>query len=232
MESPATENGLGSHVSCIQDFAGASAQFNVDFARYLSVSDDLFILGYPKGIIDETLQPLWKRATVATAPHLGWERQKKFLVDCASRDGMSGAPVITYSKSGKLQVGGTTYVGHGPATLLHGIYVNRIGGEAAFEAQIGTVWKSEVIDEIIDAAVQAPHSSAVEASNVEIRDLIRMEWPCDGEHDFADAVVNKGQPSGYFSFELSKTLNGRAAFEHVDALVMEEAVARSTASSK
>lgn len=37
-----SQGGLGSSIACIQDFAGASAQFDVDFARYLTVSDDLF----------------------------------------------------------------------------------------------------------------------------------------------------------------------------------------------
>lgn len=53
----------------------------------LYVSDDIFIIGYPKGITDYTMQPIWKRATIATAPHLGWEQQEQFLVDCGVKTG-------------------------------------------------------------------------------------------------------------------------------------------------
>lgn len=223
--------GLGSDIHCIQDFAGAAAQFRVDFAKDLAVSDDLFIVGYPKGITDQYVQPLWKRATVATIPHLGWDGQRKFLVDCASREGMSGAPVLTYNKTGKMQVGGMTYAGSGSATLLHGIYVSRVGGGRQFEAQIGTVWKREVIDEIIDGGIYGEPSEKVEASNTEIRDLVRARWPGEEASDFAGGVAAGSRPSIYFSHQLAELLNGRAGLHHIDALVQEEAKDRAAATN-
>lgn len=113
-----------------------------------------------------------------------------------------------------------------PATLLHGIYVGRQAGAAEFEAQIGTVWKREVIDEVIDAALPAPRSNEIEASNVEIREHIRASWPARDEFDFADAVVNLGRPTGYFSHQLAERLNGRASFKAIDKMVKEEAELR------
>lgn len=230
LRAPPSDGGLGTDIHCIQDFAGAAAQFSIDFAKLLSVSDDLFIVGYPKGITDRHVQPLWKRATVATLPQLGWDGQRKFLVDCASREGMSGAPVLTYNKTGQMQVGGATYMGSGPATLLHGIYVSRVGGGLEFEAQIGTVWKREVIDEIIDGGVHGEPADNVEATNTEIRDLIRARWPSEKAGDFAGGMTAGTRPSIYFSHELAEVLNGRAGIDHIDALVREEAKDRAAMS--
>lgn len=213
--------GLGGQIECIQDFAGASAQFNVDFANHLSVTDDVFVVGYPKGLTDQTLQPIWKRATVATEPRLGWQGQRKFLVDCASRQGLSGAPVLSYNKTGRMQVGGMTYVGSGPAIMLHGVYVSRLGGGREFEAQIGTVWSRSVIDEIIEAEVRGPLSDDQEVTNIELREFVRERWPAAEGDDYADAIINGQRPSGYFSYNLAKQLKGRAGFDRIDAMVRE-----------
>lgn len=141
MKSRADDPALSFDIECIQDFEKAFANIKVDFAAQLAASDDLYILGYPKGIIDYTGQPIWKRATVATSPYLGWDKQKKFLVDCASREGMSGAPAIFYKRSGSVQIGNSTYMGLGPVAFFHGVYTSRLGKTTEFEAQIGTVWQ-------------------------------------------------------------------------------------------
>ena len=212
---------MGGRIEAIQDFAGASAQFDVNFEDKLGLTDDVFIVGYPKGLTDQTLQPIWKRATVATDPRIGWQGQRKFLVDCASREGLSGAPALSYNKTGRMQVGGMTYIGSGPATMLHGIYVSRLGGGKEFEAQIGTVWSHAVIEEIIKAATAGAPSDDQEISNVELREFIRSQWPVSEDDDFADAIINGGRPSGYFSYALARELNGRAGWDRIDAMVRE-----------
>lgn len=221
---PADGIGVGSAISCIQDFVGSSEAFDVNFDEQLTVSEDLFILGYPKGIIDWTFQPLWKRATVATVPQMGWERQKKFLVDCASREGMSGAPVINFSRNGQFQVGGTTFLGGEPSTVFHGIYVGRVGATVEFEAQIGTVWRRAIIDEIIDSGTSAPHSTELEASPQEIREFVQAHWPTSD--DYADAVMNGGRPTSWMSYDLAQKMNGRASFNDIEKMVREEAQRR------
>jgi len=200
--------GLGSDINCIQDFEQSASELNIDFENNLTVSDDLFILGYPKGIIDVSGQPLWKRATVASAPHLGWNRQKQFLVDCASREGMSGAPAIFHSKAGAVRVGGSVHVGVQIVTFLAGIYVGRVGQVSNFEAQIGTIWQRSVIDEIIEKAVIAPHSSQVEAMPEEIHSVIENKWPA--EDDYASKILVEGHFINYYIHDVMKTLNGRA----------------------
>ncbi|MEI3800383.1 MULTISPECIES: trypsin-like peptidase domain-containing protein [unclassified Chitinophaga] len=110
--------------------------------------DDVFILGYPI-LLDETLDlPIWKRGSVATEPGQNLGGMPKFLVDTATRPGMSGSPVILHRKTFDIDKETESI------TLIQekfiGIYSGRIGGNDEFQAQLGIVWKSSVIEEIID----------------------------------------------------------------------------------
>ncbi len=58
------QSALSFDVRCIQDFA---VGLNASSAPFLlAVADEIYVLGYPKGITDQTGQPIWKRASVAT----------------------------------------------------------------------------------------------------------------------------------------------------------------------
>lgn len=209
----------GFDIECIQDFEQGASKLHFDFINSLTVSDDLFVVGYPKGVTDGYGQPIWKRATVASAPHLGWNGQKKFLVDCASREGMSGAPTVLYNKSGFLQAGGTTYVGASPVAIFHGIYVGRVGRVSEFEAQIGTIWQRSVVDEIIESGVFGPHSSEIIATQDEVLSAIQHSWPAT--ENYAAMILGSGDYSYYFTDTVMKSLNGRANPEDVRAQVLE-----------
>src|SRR5271166_2903969 len=66
----------------------------------LSVGLDAFILGYPFGMSVSEL-PIWKRASIASEPLiLPTDGKPYFYVDTASREGMSGSPVILRSWGG------------------------------------------------------------------------------------------------------------------------------------
>jgi hypothetical protein len=219
MQQQSSGIGLSSDIECIQDFEQTIPGVDADLSEHLAVSDDLFILGYPKGITDMYGQPIWKRATVATSPHLGWERQRKFLVDCASREGMSGAPAVYYNKSGKLQVGGMTYVGTGSVTILHGIYTGRMGRVSEFEAQIGTVWQRILIDEIIEKGIPAPLAVHIVASPDEVRAAIQREWPAT--ENYAAMILEPGFVKSIFTSHVMEKLAGRADPEYVSQEVLE-----------
>lgn len=216
--------GLSMDIECIQDFLGAATDIGgVDLSSILAVSDEVFILGYPKGITDMYGQPIWKRATVATSPHLGWQRQKQFLVDCASREGMSGAPVIFYSKGGSLQIGSTTFRGLGPVTIFHGVYASRMGHVSHFEAQIGTVWQKVLVDEIIDNGIHAPLPEEIEASPDEVRAAIHESWPASD--NYAKVVLGEGFTINFLMQEVMQKLKGRSSPDYVSNEIKE--IARS-----
>lgn len=113
----------------------------------ISVSDDVFILGYPKGITGGGSFPIWKRASIATEPGLDLNSLPYMLVDTATRKGMSGAPVIAKRSGGYSEEGGGMIIGTDGSKFI-GVYSGRLGvGE--MQAQLGVVWKVSAIDEII-----------------------------------------------------------------------------------
>lgn len=115
------------------------------------VTQDVYVIGYPLGIISGLPVPIWKRATIASEPLVDPEGLPKVLVDTATRKGMSGSVAITQT----FQVGPYPKKdGSNSNTLMAitreilGVYSGRIGA-SAIEAQLGIVWKTHVIDEII-----------------------------------------------------------------------------------
>lgn len=202
-------NGLETNIVHIQDCEFKAYDIG-DYAESLYVSDDIFIIGYPKGITDFSVQPLWKRATIATSPHLGWEQQEQFLVDCASKEGMSGAPAIYYNRDGKINTGSIYYKGSAPISILHGIYVGRIGSTSEFDAQIGKVWKRKVIDEIIDHKTPDFLPDEFILIEADINRIIQEEWPAEND-DYESMLLDENASyKYYFLNSVMKKINGRA----------------------
>jgi len=116
----------------------------------LRVSDDVFVLGYPLGLTGSHGMPLWKRASVASEPGTS---APHFLVDTATRSGMSGSPVVQryrgYYKYDTTSAtpGSNDWLGEGDSFV--GVYSGRLGA-SQIEAQLGIVWKEHLIKEIID----------------------------------------------------------------------------------
>lgn len=108
---------------------------------------DVFILGYPYGITNIGALPIWKRASIATEFNININNLPCFLVDTATREGMSGAPVIRRSFNGYTDTDGNSKVGPGEYSKFIGIYSGRyIGG--VDEAQLGIIWREALIREI------------------------------------------------------------------------------------
>lgn len=119
------------------------------------VGEELFILGYPQGINAGGF-PIWKRASVASEPDLPIDELPKFLVDSASRPGMSGSPVIL-KKRRQVSLGskgkdGDFKVDSRYFTKFVGIYSGRLFASEKNDAQIGIVWRSQLVDEIVSYA--------------------------------------------------------------------------------
>lgn len=117
------------------------------------IKDDVFVIGFPFGIIAGNIFPIWKRASVASEPIVNIDNLPKMYIDTASRPGMSGSPVVYKEKrpmgltDGNPNEAGTKMSFN--FMQLVGIYSGRIGADDELKAQLGIVWKYEVIDEII-----------------------------------------------------------------------------------
>jgi hypothetical protein len=124
-------------------------------AVLLRPSLDVFVLGFPEGMSGGAKLPVWKRGSIASEPEIDVDDLPKILIDTATRKGMSGSPVYvsqmgSYQSEEKYDTGGyKRFWGEGRRFL--GVYSGRVGDDE-FQAQLGIVWKSSVIEEIIQAA--------------------------------------------------------------------------------
>lgn len=141
-----------------ENFNGIFKPINkIQFDNFkLEVSDDIFILGFPYSLRGGGHFPIWKRGSVATEPDLDYDGLPKFFVDTASRTGMSGSPVIFKRNgihgayNGQLQPNSLI----GEIQGFVGIYSGKIVGKSNLDAQLGIVWKKEVIEEIIEGKLK------------------------------------------------------------------------------
>lgn len=132
----------------ILDIEDAEEPFNDNVS--LNVADEIYIIGYPFGRIGGVL-PIWKRASVASEPSFDLNDMPYYFADTATKSGMSGSPVVLYEKRPIIIAESL----HGKfsqyRTKLVGVYSGRIGAntENKNDAQLGRVWKTKMIDEII-----------------------------------------------------------------------------------
>ncbi|TQJ94706.1 hypothetical protein [Achromobacter sp. SLBN-14] len=208
-------NGTGAvghtqRIVAIQDFMPSSDLCD-EWLRSVDVTDELFIPGYPQNIHDYTVQPVWKRATVASSVQLGWNRQPLFLVDTASKSGMSGSPVISYSPHGRINLGSTIYNHGRPTAIFGGVYTGRLGITTKEDPQVGTVWHPKVVDEIIDNGVHERLAGEIVANDSEVEAAVRevlKEASREGVENILDASK---QSRHYFRQRVQTQMNGRAA---------------------
>jgi hypothetical protein len=108
----------------------------------IMIGMDVFILGYPFGSKPRAF-PVWKRGSIASEPDLVRLTTGYYLVDTASRPGMSGSPVILRSWSNHVLESNawTTKNDQLPIDRIIGVYSGRLRPE---NAQIGIVpgWRS------------------------------------------------------------------------------------------
>ena len=121
---------------------------------------DVYVVGFPRAMFGGARLPIWKRGSIATEPDFDIDGLPKFLIDTATREGMSGAPVYA-QEVGTWMPRGVTDPGAriiGKGRMFVGVYSGRIGAENEFKAQLGIVWKASVINEIISAAQRGDSS--------------------------------------------------------------------------
>lgn len=126
----------------------------------IRVTDDVYVLGYPLDITGGYELPIYKRGSLASEPQVNIGGIPKILIDTASRHGMSGAPVIM-QRHGFHQIRPGAPLSmkdkFGTISQFIGVYSGRIGADE-LSAQLGIVWKRNVITEILDGKVRGSTS--------------------------------------------------------------------------
>ncbi len=123
----------------------------------IEIGVELFVVGFPMGLRPTGSLPIWKRGSVATEPIADANGERCFLIDAATRKGMSGSPVFVRTLSEN-----PLNVGINPSDPVHqnqlvasphlafvGIYSGRMNATDLLEAQIGKVWRPENIGDIL-----------------------------------------------------------------------------------
>jgi hypothetical protein len=135
-----------------------------DQPYFWGAGDQMYILGYPKGISGGANLPIWKSAVVASEPGQMLDAQPKFLVDAATTAGMSGSPVIFRSNAYQVPSSGASdnrmsYSIGATIQQLVGIYSGRVAKlndelkHDPLAAQLGFVWRREtILDTVVAAA--------------------------------------------------------------------------------
>ncbi|MBW3096499.1 trypsin-like peptidase domain-containing protein [Pseudohoeflea coraliihabitans] len=109
-------------------------------------ADPVSVIGFPFGLTAHGKFPIWATGFIATEPIFDYEDLPVFLVDCRSRKGQSGSPVIAQRNSGTVtRPSGAVVTFGGPVSQFLGIYSGRINNES----DLGFVWKTRAIQEII-----------------------------------------------------------------------------------
>lgn len=229
--------GVSTQLCPVQKYLAPASKVREAWLDTVEVTEELFIPGYPENVHDYYAQPVWKRATIASSVQQGWNRERKFLVDSASKRGMSGSPVLHYSPKGIVRVLGTTHQFNQDVAILAGIYVGRIGVIGDSDPQIGTVWHASVIDEIIDGRSHELLPEEIEVSGRILDEAILQQLGTCSRQGL-DNIRNDQLPSRHYVLHrLLEALKGRVspqramvallhAADHYDGpLVSEEGAA-------
>lgn len=100
----------------------------------LAVASDVQIIGFPRGFVSQGIWPVWKRGTIAAEPDIPRHDELPiYLVDTATREGMSGAPAYLYSNGIFQMENGSSGVANGHVSRFLGIYSGRHGAKTKTE---------------------------------------------------------------------------------------------------
>lgn len=130
---PYNLNGMGNAV-------GIQAQVS------LIPGNPVSVVGFPFGLQAGGSLAIWATGFIASDLIVDYTDLPIFLIDCRARQGQSGSAVIFNSEKG-IPVGGGTISNGKPFTMLLGIYSGRINSES----DLGIVWKTTAIKELIDS---------------------------------------------------------------------------------
>jgi hypothetical protein len=90
-------------------------EINTSEDMQVEIDMDVYVLGFPIKLFTGIF-PTWKRGTIATEPVFSIDDMPKFLIDTATQQGMSGAPVILRARGPYPDLEGKIKISTRPAT--------------------------------------------------------------------------------------------------------------------
>ena len=109
-------------------------------------ADAVSVIGFPFGITAGGAFGVWATGFLASEPEIDFNNLPIQLIDCRTRQGQSGSPVLAYRAGGSVAMaGGGTSIFGGPVERFIGVYSGRINSES----DLGVVWKASAIAQLI-----------------------------------------------------------------------------------
>jgi len=113
---------------------------------FVGPADVVSVIGFPFGVAAGGAFGVWATGFLASEPNVDFNNQPIQLIDCRTRQGQSGSPVIAYRSGGMVAMAdGGTAAFDGPVWRFVGIYSGRISGES----DLGLVWKASAIQQLV-----------------------------------------------------------------------------------
>lgn len=111
-------------------------------------AEPVSVIGFPFGIGAGGAYAVWATGFIASEPSVDFGGLPVQLVDCRTRPGQSGSPVVAYRAGGMVALeSAESAVFEGPKSKLIGIYSGRINDES----DLGMVWKTSAILELVQS---------------------------------------------------------------------------------
>lgn len=117
----------------------------------VSPAEPVSVIGFPFGLSSSGKLPLWATGFLAQELSLISEQDPVFLIDCRTRQGQSGSPVIAFRTSGYRTVKDNrinTTLSSTEAWEFLGIYSGRVNAQS----DLGRVWHVSALEELLEAA--------------------------------------------------------------------------------
>jgi hypothetical protein len=114
-------------------------------------AETVSVIGFPFGISTSGKLPVWATGFLAQELSLVTEQNPIFLIDCRSRQGQSGSPVIAFRTSGYRSIKDGKILSSLSAKEVWeflGIYSGRVNPES----DLGRVWHVNTLSALLDAA--------------------------------------------------------------------------------
>ncbi len=109
-------------------------------------SDLVSVVGFPFGMAGGGLFAIWATGFLATEPIADFADLPVSLIDCRSRQGQSGSPVISFRSGGMVAMSDGSSAGFaGPVWRFIGVYSGRLNAES----DLGIVWKITALVELV-----------------------------------------------------------------------------------
>jgi hypothetical protein len=112
----------------------------------LTPADPVSVIGFPFGLAAGGMFGIWATGFLASESVVDFDNLPIQLVDCRTRPGQSGSPVISHRNGGlvALEDGSSVHYDNPVARFL-GIYSGRINEES----DIGMIWKASAIQQLL-----------------------------------------------------------------------------------